>query len=57
MRCFVHVPLGGGLRGRPRTHWRDCLLARLAEERFGVPSEELEEIAGERVALDLCLDC
>ncbi|KAI3373482.1 hypothetical protein L3Q82_021950 [Scortum barcoo] len=35
-RCSRHVPPGGGLRGRPRTRWRDYV-SRLAWERLGVP--------------------
>ncbi|KAK0154371.1 putative uncharacterized transposon-derived protein F52C9.6 [Merluccius polli] len=34
-------------RGRPRTRWRDYV-SRLAWERFGIPQEELDEMAGER---------
>ncbi|TWW64289.1 hypothetical protein D4764_03G0012970 [Takifugu flavidus] len=33
--------------GRPRTHWRDYV-SRLVWEHLGIPSDELEEVAGER---------
>nr|XP_023656259.1 uncharacterized protein LOC111837982 [Paramormyrops kingsleyae] len=38
---FQACPTRRRPQGRPRTHW-------LAEERLGIPPEELEEVAGER---------
>ncbi|KAK3508205.1 hypothetical protein QTP70_017467 [Hemibagrus guttatus] len=40
---FRACPTGKRPRGRPRTRWRDYV-CRLAWERLGVPSEELEEV-------------
>ncbi|KAK0150407.1 Craniofacial development protein 2 [Merluccius polli] len=44
---FRARPTGRRPWGRPRTRWRDYL-SRLAWERFGIPQEELDEVAGER---------
>ncbi|KAK3559963.1 hypothetical protein QTP86_033662 [Hemibagrus guttatus] len=41
---FRACPTGRRPRGRPRTRWRDYVF-RLAWERLGVPSEELEKVA------------
>ncbi|KAK3507209.1 hypothetical protein QTP70_010211 [Hemibagrus guttatus] len=45
---FWACPTGKRPRGRPRTRWRDYV-SRLAWERLGVPPEELEEVARERL--------
>ncbi|XP_061618152.1 uncharacterized protein LOC133471975 [Phyllopteryx taeniolatus] len=44
---FRTCPTGRRPRGRPRSRWRDYIL-RLAWERLGIPTEELDEVAGER---------
>jgi len=44
---FRARPTGRRPRGRPRTRWKDYV-SRLAWGRLGVPTEELEEVAGDR---------
>ncbi|TWW77475.1 hypothetical protein D4764_12G0008650 [Takifugu flavidus] len=44
---FRACPSGRRPPGRPRTRWRDYV-SRLVWERLGIPSDELEEVAGER---------
>uniref|UniRef100_A0A3B4CM82 AMP deaminase n=1 Tax=Pygocentrus nattereri TaxID=42514 RepID=A0A3B4CM82_PYGNA len=48
---FQARPTGTRPRGRPRTRWRDYV-SKLAWERLGVPGNELEEVAGDRITVE-----
>lgn len=46
-QVFRACPTRRRPQGRLRTHWRHYV-SRLGRERFGIPSEELEDVYGEK---------
>ncbi len=52
LEAFQARPTGRRPRGKPRTRWRDYI-SHLAWERLGIPQEELENFAGEKVGATL----